>query len=403
MVLRRSIVWLREKNALYSRSSSLPEDFYHCCYDYFKIVPHAPTYIGIRDSQVRGLFLSSEPVAGFPGLPPPSPLKANQPIFSVPLANVYSTSNIDKKPSTLHHTTVEQIEKLIPIDEFKKMAPHFYLGLQFAVLVDSIPEGPTIANQTASVFSGDVNGSIDRYIDIQRSQANPWARMLEDEDFNEAFILNMYGGALDKWQRENYDEMTIGFHRCISAIHEGLRVPMKLDHLRRISRLVLARAEHLPPEGYWQQSRWKRRLARHWRSFRNQREPTQLAMVPLLDMVNHSNRPNCAVRIGPSPLLNGAPAVSLYTMCEVLPGQELCRHYNFSLTRSAALFRYGFLPFDLISIVDIDPVNEHLFKNQHQMRPPEEAEREKEEKQKKEVQRLEAIFQQAKATSSSYR
>uniref|UniRef100_A0A0A9YR50 SET domain-containing protein n=1 Tax=Lygus hesperus TaxID=30085 RepID=A0A0A9YR50_LYGHE len=82
-------------------------------------------------------------------------------------------------------------------------------------------------------------------------------------------------------------------------------------------------------------------------------------MVPLLDMVNHSNRPNCAVRIARSPLLpHHASAITLHTIAPVSVGGELCRHYNFALSRSNALFRYGFLPFDILTMIEIDQAKE---------------------------------------------
>lgn len=397
MLLRCTVRLLREKNELYSKTSSLPGDFYKSCREYFKIISHVPTYIGTRDSQVRGLFLASEPAHGQPT--PAAVLEPNQPIFTVPLDTIYTTSNIANKPNTLHNVSVEDIRALIPVDEFKIMAPQLYLGLQFAAITNAIPDVPAAIPTDGSFNRSALSDSLERYIDIQSSQANPWARMIEDEDFNENFILNMYGGALDKWQRECFEELTSSFHRCITSIHEGLKLRMKLDHLRRITRLILARAEHVPPEGYWEQPRWKRRISRTWRRLRRQREPSQIGMIPMLDLVNHSNRPNCGVRVGPSPHLEGKAAITLYSLSRILPGQELCRHYNFSLTRPVALFRYGFLPFDLISIVELDPANEYLFKNQHQMRPPEEAQRKKEEEERKEIQRLEAIFQKAKGSS----
>lgn len=402
MLFRYSRRLLREANALYSKASTLPEDYYSCCHNYFKIISHAPTYIGTRDSQVRGLFLSTEPPPPEAGFRAAAPLASsssgqnsviktvepNTPLFTIPLENVYSVSNIASKPNTLRHVTVDDVGALIPVEEFKIMAPHFYLGLQFASLISHIPDVPPLsADETLSSLVDEEGplGRLTRYRDLQQCQANPWARMLEDEDFNEHFILHMYGGALDKWQRENFDEMTSGFHRCISAIHTGLKLTIKLDQLRRVTRLVLARIEHVPPPGFFEQPRWKRRLAASWRRLRRQREPSQVAMVPLLDLVNHSNRPNCGVRIGPSPALGGRPAVTLFSLSRIVPGQELCRHYNFSMTRPAALFRYGFLPFDLISIVELDAANEYLFKNQHQLRPKEETERLKEEKERQEV------------------
>lgn len=363
---------------LYPPTSTLPGDFYHCCATNFNIVLHEKTFIGIRASQHRGLFLSSEGRTGA--------LPANMPIATIPLATLYTERNVAQKPNTLHDLTLAQVRDAIPVQEFKVMAPQLYLGMQFAAITAALPDISRSENAEA----------LQRMFEVMRVGANPWARMLDDEDFNEDFVFGMYGMTLDTWQRSNYEEMTKGFHACTLAIHEAVNPPFKIEHFRRISRLVLARVEHVPPADYYDGSAFVRRLKRSYRRLRKVPDPAELAMVPLLDLINHSNRPNCGVRIGPSPALGGKGAITLFSLCPINPGQEICRHYNFALKRDAALFRYGFLPFDLISIVEHDAANEHVFKNMHMMRPKADEVLEKEKQLDNEVARLERIFADAK-------
>lgn len=362
---------------LYGKLSTLPRDFYDSCRNHFGIVLHQETFIGVRSSQVRGLFLSSDC----------KPLEANQPIATIPLTSLYTVSNIQTKPNVLRHVTLDAVCEAVRDDEFKMMAPQFYLGLQFSAIISSLPD----------ITHAQDAEEVERITQILRGGAMPWARLIDDEDFNEQFIFGMYGMALDSWQRHSYEEMTKMFHRNITAIHERIRPPFSVDTFRRVTRLVLARAEHMPPPEYFDGwAAWRRacRLISRWT---RRPRPAVVSLVPLLDLLNHSNRPNCAVRVGPSLFAGGRGAVTVYSIARIGPGQEICRHYNFALNRPSALFRYGFLPFDLISIVEHDAIDEYLVKNRHMLRDESEEVQMKRAKEKEEIQRLEKIYREARA------
>lgn len=364
---------------LYPATSTLPPDFFHCCRENFGIKLHEDVFIGIRPSQQRGLFLGHEGRTG--------PLPANTPIATIPLATLYTVYNIATKPNTLRYVTLAQVRDAIPDEEFKMMAPQFYMGLQFAAITAALPD----------TSRGEDEEALLRMFSVSRDGANPWARMLDDEDFNEDFVFGMYGMTLDTWQRNNYEEMTKKFHSCSLAIHEAIEPPFKIEHFRRIARLILARIEHVPPADYYDGNATVRRLRRRYRQLRRLPDPAVVANVPYLDLVNHSNRPNCGIRLGPSAVLGGKGAITLFSLGRINPGQEICRHYNFALNRDAALFRYGFLPFDLISIVEHDAATEHIFKNMHMMRPKSDELQAQERKLDDEVARLERIFVDAKS------
>ena len=362
---------------LYGPRSTLPTDFYRCCSDYFHIRLHEETFIGIRSSQQRGLFLSANRAA---------PLPANKPLATIPLSSLYTLSNIASKPNTMQHVTMDDVRNAIHDAEFQLMAPQFYIGLQMSAIIANLPD----------ITRAESPEEFDRMGGILRGGANPYARLLDDEDFSEEFVFGMYGMALDTWQRHSYEEMTKKYHLALTAIHETLRPPFKLEHFQRITRLVLARVEHVPPAGYYDGNAFLRKMRRRWRRWQKTPDPSDIALVPYLDLVNHSNQPNCGVRVGPSPELNGAGAITLFSLRDIKPGQELCRHYNFALNRASALFRYGFLPFDLISIVDHDSIDENLTKNATMFKPESQEEQEKREREQKELSRLEKIFQDAK-------
>lgn len=362
---------------LYGPKSTLPADFTTCCQEHFKMRLHEETFIGVRASQHRGLFLAESR---------PTPLGANQPIATIPLASLYTVANIASKANVLPHVTLADVRAAISDAEFQLMAPQFYLGLQMSAIIAALPD----------VTKAHTPPELERMQEVLRLGAAPYARLLDDEDFNEEFVFGMYGMALDSWQRTSYEEMTKKYHIALTAIHEAIEPPFKLEHFQRVTRLVLARAEHVPPADYYSGNLLVRRLRRQWRRFRKAADPAEVALVPYLDLVNHSNRPNCAIRVGPSPVLDGQGAITLFTLREVLPGQELCRHYNFALSRASALFRYGFLPFDLISIVDHDAVGEFVGQARGMMRPESQEKLEQQRKEAQEVARLEGLFQETR-------
>lgn len=368
---------------LYSKgASALPKEYFSSCTNHFGIVLHEPLFIGVRGSQVRGLYLSLDHPRGVP---------ANKPLFTIPLRNALTIPNLQKHRFAQKDITVDQVRDCVTSDEFRIMTPLFYIGMQVASIISHLPDFRKAMSeeefmQSQQLMTGDLI---------------PWARMLDDEDFNEMFIFGMYGMALDSWQRASFQELNKEFHKNITNIHTTLKLPYSVDLLRRITRLVIARAEQIPLTSNYDGPLWLRRLRRLYRWVRKDIQlPTEPGVLPLLDLVNHSNRPNVRLSIAPSKFVGGAPAVTVSSLCAILPGQEICRHYNFAMTRPNALFRYGFLPFDLISVVEHDAVDEHLIKAQDQFKPEEDVLVEQRKKEMNEIQRLENIFRAARSTKA---
>lgn len=360
-------------------ASALPRDFYDACGGYFGMKLHHPTYIGVRPSQVRGIYLSHSAKDG---------VEANQPIFTIPLDSVQRVSTVAHHPLALPRVTLDNVRDVIHFSEMKLMAPQLYLGLQIASIASNIPDFKRMSSSS----------QIDEARQRMVQDIIPWIRILDDEDFNEQFIFGMYGMALDSWQRQSFNEINDMFNKSISAIHHTLKLPFTADHLRRMTRLVIARSEHVPLPSVYEGHRFLRRLRRLVRVLqRNTTLPSEVGVVPMLDLINHSNRPNVAAKIAPSALLGGRPAATVYSIAKILPGQELCRHYNFALSRPNALFRYGFLPFDLISVIENDAIHEHLIKNQDMLEEEMPAVVQQREAEFKEIARLEQLFREARS------
>ncbi|CCW67800.1 unnamed protein product [Phytomonas sp. Hart1] len=362
---------------LYPTSSTIARDFYDCCRHVFEIKLHEETFIGERSSQVRGLFLSMARQTSLP---------SNQPIATIPLATLYTETNIHEKLNTLQHLRTDHVRDAIADEEFKLMAPQLYIGMQIAAITAALPDISKVGD--AEEYA--------QITEILSSGANPWARIYDDEDFSDKFVFGMYGMTLDSWQRNSYDEMIDKFNRSTTLVHDKFKLPFKIHHFRRMARLVIARLEHMPPFDYYNHSFRVRQWRRNCRRLFRLKEPSELTLIPLLDLVNHSNRPNCAIRVGPSALLGGDPAITLFSLTTIAPGEELCRHYNFALNRASALFRYGFLPFDLIAIIEHNSIEEHFVRNRMEMDPIADGEIARLEAENREVERLEKIFQEAK-------
>lgn len=353
------------------KKSSLPVDFFRCCSQHFGITFHSPLLIGVRSSQIRGIYL-----------PEGHTIEANQPIVSIPLASIATNQRIMESKFALPSVTVTDVEKNIPLPEFKSMAPQLHLGVQFANIIHKLPD-------TTRLFTQEEQDASDA---LQVEELMPWARLLDDEDFNEQFVFQMFGASLDSWQKKSYNELVEGFGKVTSELQSSLQLPFSAAHLRRISRLVVARAEHFPEARYYNGSKWVRKLKRIVGS----KPINEVAMVPVLDLINHSNRPNINVRVGPSLVNKGAGEITLFSMTKIQGGQELCRHYNFALSRPAALFRYGFLPFDMISMIEHSAVQEHLV-HHRDLNPEADELLEKRKKEDSEIARLETLFKKAKS------
>lgn len=313
-------------------------------------------------------------------------IEANQTIVTIPLDKVLTNNNIMKSEFADPKITLEAVRNNISLPEFVAMAPQLHLGTQMAQIIHQLPD-------TTRLFSQEEQ---DRSDAMQVKEIMPWARILDDEDFNEKFVFNMFGVSLDTWQKQSYNELVEGFGKVTSELQQKLDLPFSANHLRRISRLVLARTEHFPDANYMNGNRFLRKLKRMLGA---QVPKQEVALAPMLDLVNHSNRPNVGIRIASSPVLNGRAAVTIYSLMKISGGQELCRHYNFALTRPAALFRYGFLPFDMISMIEHSSAEEHLGKLDLKSEASEVLAKRAQEDA--EVRKLEDMFKKAKSGRQS--
>lgn len=350
------------------KSVSLPVDYFRCCSNRLGVRFHRPLLIGIRTSQVRGLFAADG-----------HDIPANSPVATIPLASVITGKSMASGEFGMPEITPEIIASHIADEEIRLLAPHIHLGLQFASAINYIPGRTAVETSDPELAS------------LLVEDVMPICRMIDDEDFNEEFLFRMYGATLDTWQKAGFTEMTDKFNKAMTDLHTALKLPFSIRHLRRICRLILARTEHVPRPDQFEGSIWVRRVRRLLATVLKQTPPTDVAVIPVLDLVNHSNRPNLGVRLGPSPLLDGRAAVTLHTLMPVKGGQELCRHYNFALSRQAALFRYGFLPFDLIAVEELSAINEHLVKNR-ELSPESDEIIAQRTKEMEEIHRLEGLF-----------
>jgi hypothetical protein len=74
-------------------------------------------------------------------------------------------------------------------------------------------------------------------------------------------------------------------------------------------------------------------------------------------------------------------------------GRELCRYYNFAISRGNALFRYGFLPFEMMSLEHYDPYTQHYCKDiAPNLNPESDEELRRKHEVDVEVKRLQSLF-----------
>ena len=350
---------------------SLPVEFFRCCVNYFGIIFHHPVVTGVRSSQIRGLFN-----------PDGHRLNANTLLITIPLKNVLTSAKLAQHPLAAA-ATESQVRDLIKDDEMKHMVHHFLLGLHCASIVHQLPDVTKVGTNTDA-------------IERLRSDLVPWVRMLDDEGYDEPFLHQMYGPALDIWQKKSFDELNGMFSRAVCDIHTGLNAQVPLDHFRRHTRLSLARTESFPSHSWFTKLRWSRNMLKAKWSFLGQKQPLDTVLVPMLDLVNHSNRPNVAVSVGASSALLGEPAISIHTIAPVEGGAELCRHYNLAMSRAVTLFRYGFLPFDTIAVHEHSFFDEAYGRTMASLEPEPKNRIDAKKAQEQELDRLEGIFRKAR-------
>lgn len=371
--------------------TSLVVDFLGECAEHHGVKFHAPVLFGLRPQiGLRGLYLAE----GFS-------VKRNTPIFTIPFTGLLSAENVVTKPNA-PQITLADVEANMIDDELKPLATHILFGLHMAEQVASLPKH----------HSRDLdpdNLTLDEYDAMLRFFTDgimPWARMIDDENWAEEHVIGTYRSALDKWQTQDYNDILNMFNRNITEIHHKMKLRCTTEDFRRITRVCIARTEQVLPASELTTSRAKRLLTKLYRRLNGlpQRARPDLRMIPLMDMLNHSNRANTWMRVFPDGTELGVgkgPCVSLFALNDIEGGRELCRYYNFAMSRGNALFRYGFLPFEMMAMDNFDPWKEHYVKGvAPNLMPESEEEAKKRIEIEKEVARMQEIFRQTRYHSN---
>ena len=345
----------------------------------FGVKLHYPIFFGLRQNGLRGVFLDQK-----------ASVPRGAPVVTVPLRSSIHVDNVRNCKHACHDLLPQHIEPYLHSEELRPLLPQMYLGIQFAYMMARLPthrEKPTADTSVVTTTTS---------ADEEPDDVMAWCRMIDDEDWSEDFIARLYGSALDEWQKKSYGDMCSTTMRSLSSIHKHLRDRPPLDLVQRIVRVVLARTDHFPDESELAASPL-RRVRRILRNIRGIKPTKRVGLIPMVDMLNHSNLPNVTVQFGYSEDVH-APAAIVRSVVPIQGGQEVCRHYNFACERPSALFRYGFLPFDTINVVEMDNWKEHVWKSVLPNQGPADAEKIKlEKKLDDEVEKLQNIYRKAKA------
>lgn len=357
------------------RFTTLVVDFMRECADVHDIRFHAPVIFGLRDDGMRGLYLADG-----------HEMPRNTPLFTVPLKKCITAERLLASPHALPKSSPAELKPHVADEEFHHMLVPISMALNVCNHIAQLPN-----LNAAKVREEDLKPEVYKeLLDLFTGDLMPWCRMIDDEDWNEEHVSNVYKKALDEFQKQNVADLTIRFNRTMADLHERMELDIPLEHTKRVTRVLLARMDQLPTYEELAKPPLVRRMQKLYRAVTKQRVPRAPTIVPMVDMLNHSNRPNVVLRVGVD---NGIPAVRVHTIAPIRSGVEICRQYNFGMDRSNALFRYGFLPFELFSIPDLDPWKEQYAKGIHpNMGEQSPAEREKQEQTEREVKRLQGMF-----------
>jgi len=369
------------------KTTSLVVDYLGECAEKHGIKFHAPVLFGLRPQiGLRGLYLAE----GFT-------VKRNTPIFTIPFSGLLSAENVVNEPNA-PDITLQDVDEAIEDRELKPLATHILFGLHMAEQVAALPK------HHSRELDPD-NLTLEEYDAMLRFFTEgimPWARMIDDENWAEEHVLGTYRSALDKWQLQDYNDLLNMFNRNITDVHHKLKLKCTTEDFRRITRVCIARTEQVTPASELYTSRMQRLCTKAYRKLSGQplKVRPDLRMIPLMDMINHSNQANTWMRVFPDGSDLGVgkgPCVSLFALNDIQGGRELCRYYNFGMSRGNALFRYGFLPFEMMAMDNFDPWKEHYAKGvAPNLMPESEEEQKKRIEIEKEVARMQEIFKQTR-------
>ena len=362
-----------EQIILRKGNSKTTKDFFAWAATAKNVQFHAPVHIKLRANGLRSVFLNEG-----------SFVRRNTPLFTIPLSSAVTTANIYSQLPKLDYPPVSA-ELVRPL----------FTDSEMVHITDQVLLAAAISMVTYRYSKIDDPWADDSPIN-PRAGLLPYCRMIDDENFDDKVLLQMYRNGLDTFQFESYNEIMSMFSHSVTNIHSKLALPVPLEHFRRTLRVVIARVEHLPTKKEAMRPPWQKRMLRPLRRLAKIRSPVNCCLVPMMDMLNHSNRPNAAARIGASPLFDGHPAVAMMALTDISGGQEICRHYNMAMERAACFFRYGFLPYDIMTVEEFDGHDEYLVKggyyDPHRMlsKPPDVVANEK--RVEDEVERLQDVW-----------
>lgn len=343
--------------------------------DYFKsitkdgVVFHVPLNIGLQDNQMRGLYLVGDQV-----------VPQGHPIATIPLEAVVTSSSVMRGNFALPNVTRQAIANMIQDSEMKNLAPHLHVAAQVCHMISQIPDRSRFTSLT----------QFDQCDEMISEKFMSFARLLDDENFDEEYISETYFSRLDTFQFQLHKQLHQKYVQAVKDVYTHLDQPQfAAGTLHRIGRVVIARTEQFPSQISF--SKWRRLIGRFYRYLRKRPPPTSLGIIPLVEMLNHSNRPTVHIRFSRSLLVGGQPAAVLYALKNISPGTELARQYNFSLPQGVALFRWGFLPFDSFTVVEHD-TNQFYMAHYKHMAPEAEYVKERRIKEEKEIEELDHLF-----------
>lgn len=323
-------------------------DFIRECTTQHNVTFHAPIIFGLRESGMRGVFLSDN-----------HNVERNMPILSFPLRAALTVDNTLLRATQLERSlpTMQRVRDILAKNQLEALGDHVLLSIAIALRIHQLPRSSRIDvdSLTKEEFEG--------FALAMGHPVTPWARMIDQEDWDDGYVGSAYKSLLDTWQQQNYNELLTGFRLAMSRLHSELELPMPIPLLLRVTRTVIARVDQVPLYEDLQRSNWSRRLTSWRHRFLGApalSDRRRVALLPMIDMLNHSNRPNSLLRITATDKQGGVePTVNLVSTCRIRGGSEICRHYNFNMDRGNALFRYGFLPFSVVGVEKLDPWKEH--------------------------------------------
>lgn len=368
--------------------SRLAIEFMHQCNTFNGIHFHAPLVFDVQEFGVRGVYLAK-------GSIPRHSVILTVPYSGVLTMGTSSTLFDDMTPlvgggEAPPKITLPQIQSALQGSEFAVLSVQIFFAIQLAMQTDKMMHSIGVMDRLGDDASQE---DVDRVSKMLTSGIYPWCRMLDQEPWSDAQNLSNYKSALDTWQLTEFNDMNTKFGRQMTSLHHALKLQVPLESFTRLTRVIVARTDHIPVAsgfGYSKPMRWLRGAYRAMKKLPDVER--EIAVVPFVDMLNHSNQANTAVRFAWSDEMK-QPVVKLIALRPIHGGDELCRHYNFEMDRASALFRYGFLPFQLFQVERLDPWKEHYAKYAPGNLKPEPDHVVKERKRvDAEVERLQRIF-----------